>query len=149
MANLTIISWNVGGINDLHKRTSCLDILKRKKVDLAMLQETHIMIQDINSLENDYFKVVSNSSADNKTRGVSILVRRSLKFQNLGKGNDPDGRTAYLKTSISGVKMAFVVTYAPNTFCYCAPPFLSCSLGSANSHLSQALQPVGVASWVM
>lgn len=116
MVNLTVISWNIGGINASYKLTSCLDILNRKRVDVALIQETHIMRQDINRLENTCFKVVAYSSAENKTKGVAILVRKNLKYHFLGWGNDSEWRTAFANMVISGVKIAFIATYAPNIF---------------------------------
>lgn len=116
MLNLTVISWNVGGINASNKLTSCLDILSRKRVDVALIQETHIMRHDINRLENTCFKVAAYSCAENKTKGVAILVRKKLKYHFLGKGNDLEGRTVFVNMVISGVKIAFIATYAPNIF---------------------------------
>lgn len=84
----SVFSWNVQGINDVKK---CLDILKKKNVDAALLQETHILQQDIGKLENGDFKVVAHSSANNRTKGVVILFRSNLKVNVIKKGKDQEG----------------------------------------------------------
>ena len=112
MVKLSVLSWNVQGINDAKKRCSCLSTLKRKTVDVALLQETHILQQDICKLENGDFKVAAHSSANNRTKGVVILIRSNLKVNVIKQGKDPEGRIAYVKIAINN-KIAFISVNAP------------------------------------
>lgn len=75
--------WNCGGLNAPHKRTSILGLLKRKNVDIALLQETHLLKADVGRLANKFFHIIAFSSADTKTKGVAIVVRRRLPIRAL------------------------------------------------------------------
>lgn len=51
MFPLNIFSWNTKGLNIAIKRASCLDILFRNQIQIAMLQETHLLQKDIHRLK--------------------------------------------------------------------------------------------------
>lgn len=76
MANLNVFSCNLQGLNIVNKRAAFLDLLERNKIDVAMIQESHTLKNDIYKLENHMYKVSAFSSAPNKTKGVIILVRK-------------------------------------------------------------------------
>ena len=116
MVRLNVFSWNVQGINDAKKRRGCLDIFKEKAVDVALLQETHLLYQDVCKLNNVDFKVAAFSAAKNRTKGVIILFRSNLKVSIIKKGQDQEGRIAYVKTIINCQKIAFISVYTPNTY---------------------------------
>uniref|UniRef100_A0A673MHH2 exodeoxyribonuclease III n=1 Tax=Sinocyclocheilus rhinocerous TaxID=307959 RepID=A0A673MHH2_9TELE len=73
-----ILSWNVNGLNSPIKRTKCLDYLRCKKVSIALIQESHLKSADVHRFQNKYFKVISSSSAVNKTKGVLDSKAESL-----------------------------------------------------------------------
>lgn len=116
MNHLTILSCNVQGLNFPHKRVSLLDFLRRKKVDIAFLQESHFLQKDITRINNKYFTVLASSSYDKKTRGVMIVAKCSLNLTKLGSGWHAEGRITFVKTIIEERKVAFVSIYAPNRF---------------------------------
>ncbi len=74
MTEINIISCNVNGLNGPHKRTSFLQLLRRKKVDIALKQEAHLWKDDVHRCNNKYYKVVSFAATDNKIKGVLITV---------------------------------------------------------------------------
>ena len=116
MAKLIIFSWNVRGLNTALKISNCLDVIGRKGADIAMLQETHVLEQDIHRIENTNYSVASYSSANNKSKGVIIIIRKGLKFNILEKGGDQEGRITYVKGTFGGQKIALVNVYAPNSY---------------------------------
>lgn len=59
---------NLKGLNSAIKRASCLDILARNQIEIAMLQETHLRERDVHRLENLRYKMAAFASAPNKTR---------------------------------------------------------------------------------
>lgn len=81
MGDLNILVWNYCGLNAPHKRVSTLTLLKRRNVDIALLQETHLLKTDIARLANRFFHTIAFSSADTKTKGVAIVARRSLPLK--------------------------------------------------------------------
>ncbi len=79
MTDLNILSCNINGLNGPHKCTGFLDFLRRRKIDIVLVQESHLKEEDIHRCNNKFYEVVSHSSSDTKTKGVLILVRRTLK----------------------------------------------------------------------
>ncbi|XDV29900.1 hypothetical protein PO909_032930 [Leuciscus waleckii] len=111
---LHILSWNVNGLNSPIKRTKCLDYLRCKKVSFALIQESHLKSADVHRFQNRYFKIISSSSAVNKSKGVLILSRRSTNFSVIRSDGDKEGRITYVVGSLNNTKYAFVSVYAPN-----------------------------------
>ena len=113
---MTVLSWNGRGLNIPQKRFSTLDILKRKRADVALLQETHLLDSEVTKMNNKYFNVVASSSNFKKNRGVVILFNRAFQCTIAGSDRDMEGRVAYVKTITNGLKIAFFSIYAPNTY---------------------------------
>jgi len=116
MVKLSILSYNVRGLNAKVKRVKCLDLLRRKNVDIAFVQETHLREGDVSCFQNKQYKVVASDCGSSNSRGTVILTKRSLalEVEKINKGTT--GRIAYLCTSIYGKKVAFVSVYAPAVF---------------------------------
>ncbi len=85
MTDLNILSCNINGLNGPHKCTGFLDFLRRRKIDIVLVQESHLKEEDIRRCNNKFYEVVSHSSSDTKTKGVLILVRRTLNITILDK----------------------------------------------------------------
>ena len=107
-----VMSFNVRGLNSPFKRSKVLDFLYRKKVDVALLQETHLKPADIIRLQNKRFKTVAASSDGSSTKGVAVLMRRNLNVNIIKVSSDASGRLAFCCTSIEGRKIAFISIYA-------------------------------------
>lgn len=110
------MAFNVRGLNSPYKRTKILDFLRRKKVDIALLQETHLRPKDVTRIQNRLYKPVVAASDGTRTKGAMILMRRSINLTIEKTGSDDEGRVAFCCTSIGGKKVAFVSLYAPTTF---------------------------------
>lgn len=108
--------WNCGGLNAPHKRASTLGLLKRKNIDIALLQETHLLKADAGRLANRFFHTVAFSSADTKTKGVAIVARRSLQMRIIISWADDMGRLVIAKIEFNSRKIALISAYAPNDF---------------------------------
>ncbi|XDV28465.1 hypothetical protein PO909_031771 [Leuciscus waleckii] len=108
------MSWNVHGLNSPIKRTKCLEFLKRKKISIALIQETHLKTNDIHRFQNRYYKCIVHSCAPNKSKGVAILFDRKLAL-NIDKfGKDSEGRLSYAAVTAHNIKICFVSIYCPN-----------------------------------
>lgn len=117
--NFFVMSFNVRGLNSPYKRSKILDFLRRKKVDIALLQETHLKPDDVNRFQNRNPMVAAADGT--RTKGTLILMRRGINLTVEKTGSDNEGRMAFCCTSIQGKKVAFVSLYAPTTF---EPDFL-------------------------
>ena len=102
MGELSILVWNAGGLNTPHKRTSVLSLLRRKKVDIALIQETHLLNPDSKRLANRFYHVIVSSSVNTKTRGVVVVTRRNLPIKVLDIRADNVGRMVIVKAEIYG-----------------------------------------------
>ncbi len=116
MVRINILSLNVRGLNAPTKRTKVLDLLHRKKIDVAFLQETHLVASDNQRMQNRHYIPIVSSSCNSKKKGVIILHKRNSNFSVEHTGSDNDGRVAYCCTSIEGKRLAFVNIYAPNSY---------------------------------
>ena len=114
MTNITVLSLNVNGLNGPKKRTSILDLLHRKNIDIALLQESHLKVEDVPRCNNRFYRVAASASLSSKTKGVLILVRRSFQIDILDQGNCTSGRIAHITTILDGRKIAFISAYAPS-----------------------------------
>ena len=114
MGELTILVWNCGGLNSPHKRTSTLGLLKNKNIDLALLTETHLLQADNRRLANKFYHTIAASSANTKTKGVAIVVKRNLPLKVLNTWTDNSGRIVISTVEFGNRKIALVSAYAPN-----------------------------------
>lgn len=114
MFKLSVLYWNVQGINKSTTYTSCNEFLDRKGIDIALIQETHIMASDIGKLDNSKYDVVSSSHSISRKNGVMILMRNTFNSNIAEQGNYSAGRISYIKGTLADKKMAFISAYAPN-----------------------------------
>uniref|UniRef100_A0A8B9GZ11 Uncharacterized protein n=1 Tax=Astyanax mexicanus TaxID=7994 RepID=A0A8B9GZ11_ASTMX len=91
-----------------------LDFLRQKSVDIALRQETQLKIPDVHRCQNRHYRIAASSSAPNKTKGVSILIKRNLNLNILESGADSNGRFSFIKCNFDSVKMCIFSVYAPN-----------------------------------
>ena len=77
-ATLNICSWNVRGIHNPIKRKKILSFLKKEHVHIAMLQGTHLSVNEHSKLKRDWVGQVVSSSFTSKSRGVAILISKHL-----------------------------------------------------------------------
>ena len=108
MAELSILSVNIRGLNGPIKQAKFLDYLRRKNLNVALIQESHSRKRDVYLLQNKYFKVAASSSDDSKSKGSIVLLswKRTLTVDKSSK--DLSGRISYICTTIRSRKIAFV-----------------------------------------
>lgn len=81
MPEFNVLSWNAGGLNSPHKRISTLGLLRRRRIDSALVQEKHLLDADIRLLADKHYHVIASSTAGTKTKGVAVVARRSFKIK--------------------------------------------------------------------
>uniref|UniRef100_A0AAR2LBR0 exodeoxyribonuclease III n=1 Tax=Pygocentrus nattereri TaxID=42514 RepID=A0AAR2LBR0_PYGNA len=96
--HLNIISLNVNGLNSPIKRAKILSKMRKEKIDVVMLQETH--------LGNDEHEKL-------KKRGVAILFSNSVYFECTSEIKDKEGRYIFVKGKIDNNEVTFCNVYAP------------------------------------
>ncbi len=108
MHTLNILSLNVNGLNSAVKRTRVLEYLHRKSISCALIQETHLKQSDVARFQNKYYKLIAFSCAQNKTKGVLILVNRKLNLTVEHIGSDEKGRFVFIRCKIYNNRLALV-----------------------------------------
>ncbi len=106
MHTLNILSLNVNGLNSAVKRTRVLEYLHRKSISCALIQETHLKQSDVARFQNKYYKLIAFSCAQNKTKGVLILVNRKLNLTIEHLGSDEKGRFVFIRCKIYNNRLA-------------------------------------------
>ena len=86
------MSFNVRGLNSPYKRSKILDFLRRKKVDITLLQETHLKPDDVNRFQNRFYKPMVAATDGTGTKGTLILMRRGINLTVEKTGSDNCGR---------------------------------------------------------
>ncbi len=114
MHTLNILSLNVNGLNSAVKRTRVLEYLHRKSISCALIQETHLKQSDVARFQNKYYKLIAFSCAQNKTKGVLILVNRKLNLTIEHLGSDEKGRFVFIRCKIYNNRLALVSIYGPS-----------------------------------
>ena len=72
------------GILKPSKRNTFLTKLRREKIDIAFLQETHLTGKEHKQLKRKGFKhIFSSSNGPKHSRGVAILISGSVVYEHL------------------------------------------------------------------
>ncbi len=114
MHTLNILSLNVNGLNSAVKRTRVLEYLHRESISCALIQETHLKQSDVARFQNKYYKLMAFSCAQNKTKGVLVLVNGKLDLTVENLGGDEKGRFVFVRCKIYNNGLALVSIYGPN-----------------------------------
>ena len=116
MGDLSVLVWSCDGLNTPHKRASVLTLLHWRNIDLALLQETHLLSRDSGRIANRTYHTIVSSSAESKGKGVAIVCKGNLKMKVLDVWADTTGRIAVAKVELYGRKVAVISAYDPNKF---------------------------------
>lgn len=116
MASIRIGTLNVGGIHSPIKRKKILIYLKKMQIDVAYLQETHLLPPEVEKLNTMGWKVVASAPYSSKARGVVILIRNSIEFINHQVTPDPQGRYVIVDATLDHTRLILCNLYAPNTY---------------------------------
>lgn len=116
MSNTNIITLNVKGINHVVKRRKILSMLKKDKVQVALLQETHLTDSEHLKLKRDWVGQIYYSSFNSKSRGVAILIHKHLQFTLEKVMQDTEGRYVVVTGWLYGERVLIGSAYAPSTF---------------------------------
>lgn len=85
--------------------------LKRERIDVALLQETHLTVTEHGKLKRWRFN--SSSYSQGSKRGVVTLISSDLNFECVYEKRDIDGRFVLVRGNLQGVLVTFFNIYAP------------------------------------
>uniref|UniRef100_A0A670ILN7 Reverse transcriptase domain-containing protein n=1 Tax=Podarcis muralis TaxID=64176 RepID=A0A670ILN7_PODMU len=111
--NLKILTWNVNGMNEKTKRNKIVNVLKKKKLDVICMQETHVARKHKHVLVNKNLGTEFINSTEEKKKGVVTYVNEKWEPKLICK--DEDGRILGVQINFQGGKINVVNIYAPNS----------------------------------
>jgi len=111
---LNLLSWNVRGINSPVKRGKVYAHLKKLDAEIVFLQETHIKSTAKFSIKAPWMSQVYQSNFSTKTRGVAIIIKKSVPFIHKQTIKDRNGRYLVVCGEINSLSITLVNVYGPN-----------------------------------
>ena len=116
MSATKYISLNINGANHVIKRKKLLSWLKRERVNIALLQETHLNDKEHENLRREWVGQVYYSSFSTSKRGVAILINKNTPFTLENCIKDINGRYVLISGVLYGERIMIGCIYAPNTY---------------------------------
>ena len=115
MADLfKLVSLNVRGISNFHKRRTMFTWCFKRKADVIFLQETHSKEDSEKQWANEWGGKAFFSHGSPNSCGVAILIRNNFNCVIQKSIVDPQGRFIILKAGIQDKVYILVNIYAPN-----------------------------------
>ena len=112
--NLKITSWNVRGVGKLAKMKQVLSRVKQLKSSVVYLQETHLLSDEVIKIKRRWSGQVISASCLSHTRGVMILIHKSVPFKVDNVIRDIGGRYLIVQGTLINEKINMINIYAPN-----------------------------------
>ena len=112
--SVNFVSWNVKSLNHPVKRKKVLSHLKQLNVDIAFLQETHLLTVDHFRLKGSWAGQFYHSNFHSKARGAAILINRNTPFTMTSVEADPLGRYVIVVGQLCSLPVILASIYAPN-----------------------------------
>lgn len=112
-ADIKFCSRNVRGVDHPVKRKKILTSLKKEGVKIAFLQETHLKDAEHVKLKREWVGQVFFSSFTSNSRGVCILIHKSLPFKAETCIQDVGGRYIIVKGVLFGKSTTLMNIYYP------------------------------------
>lgn len=116
MAAVPIVSWNIRGLQNPLKWTMVSTALWRHLPAICALQETHLTEDTLSCLNFAWLGWAFHSTHTSFSRGVSVLIHRTLDFQVFDKLMDTEGRYVFLMCHIFKLKCILAFVYVPPLF---------------------------------
>lgn len=92
MTPLNVLSWNVRGLNSKIKRSLIFTYIKKYNPHICILHETHLTGSRTLALKKPWVGSHYHSTYSTYSRGVSVLIHKSLPFTLLDLHLDPEGK---------------------------------------------------------
>ena len=115
--NFKIGSLNVRGMRDIKKRRELFSWLKKKKLSIIFLQETHSDQDSCIQWEKECGYTAIFSHATTHSSGVCIFFNNNLDFSVKKCYVDPQGRFIVIDILSNETYYTLINVYAPNNEC--------------------------------
>lgn len=111
---ITFVSWNVRGLGHVLKRAKVFSHLKSLSADFLFLQETVITPSRAKLLKCSWANQIYQSTFSSNSRGVAILIRKTIQFRHISTLCDPNGRYILVTGYLYSFHLTLLNVYGPN-----------------------------------
>ena len=91
------------------------NFLKRNKIDICLLQETHVTAECVQMWNQEWGSKIYYSAYDSAARGVCILLGKNFPGKVMDHYHDNQGRFSGIKIEVEDKLIAVGNVYAPNS----------------------------------
>lgn len=116
MATLKLVTWNVRGLRAKPQRLAVLSYLKQMRADISVIVEIHITGQMQMALKKPWVGWVYQAPYTNNSRGIAILIAKTVQFWLHGLRSDLQGGFLLLHASVGGLEVLLLAFYIPTPF---------------------------------
>ena len=110
---LKFYSFNTRGLGDRKKRRSVFQWLRTYHNGIILLQETHCVANSEGQWKQDWGGNIFFSHGNNLSRGVAIMLPKSMEFEVHNEISDEQGRFLLLDITIEECNFFVINIYAP------------------------------------
>ena len=114
MDKLKLLSFNAQGLKGDIKRPQVMNWLKEQKFDILALQETHFEECQREKWEEIWDGKLIGSVGSNNSRGVCLLIHKTLDYTISYEDTDTEGRWIVLGITIQDIDYTIGTYYGPN-----------------------------------
>lgn len=93
-----------------------MSVLIKERVDIALLQKTHLDDEAHLKLKHNWIGQIFFSSFTTSSRGVAILINKNIPFNAVKSDKDRFGRYVYLNGVLYGEEVSMLNVYFPPNF---------------------------------
>ena len=111
---LTIASFNVNGASRYDKQKDVFDYLRKKNLDIILLQETHIKDESENYIRSIWGYNCFVCGSSNASKGVAILFKNTFSYKVHNVIKDQHGSYLILDISIFDNRYTIANIYGPS-----------------------------------
>lgn len=113
MSNLGLITLNVIGLRNATKRRAIFKSLRKKKVEVIFLQETHSTRDNERIWTSEWGGKILFAHGSSNSRGVAILFPRNPQVKIIDYVSDLEGRYILAQVTAGETTYTLLNTYAP------------------------------------
>lgn len=111
---LKFTSWNVRGMINTVKLKQVMTRIKQLESTIVFLQETHLLKEELQKIQRRWPGQVLASCFSSHSRGVMVLIHKSVPFQVNKEIADRAGRYLIIQGTYMSKIINLVNIYAPN-----------------------------------
>ena len=115
MANFSLVSLNVRGLNNVSKRRAVFNWFENRKFDVVLLQETYTTIHSESLWNREWKGPIFYAHGSSNSRGCCILIRENLDFKVKSVLADKNGRYIILQCLVNEEAVTIINVYCPNS----------------------------------